>query len=39
MSDTMDKKVNLKDLKKVFWRSFLIECSYNSERMHNLGYI
>ncbi|MGX8701681.1 PTS system mannose/fructose/sorbose family transporter subunit IID [Caproiciproducens sp.] len=37
--NNLNKKVTHKDLIRVFWRSFLIECSYNSERMHNLGYI
>jgi len=31
--------LTIKDLWSMFWRSMTLECSYNSERMHNLLYI
>lgn len=33
-----DKKIDKKDLKKVFWRSIPLEHSWNYERMGNVGY-
>ena len=33
-----NKKITDKDLRKVFWRSFTLEGSWNYERMAHLGY-
>lgn len=38
MNNTEIKKVDNKDLKKVFWRSFTLQGSFNYERMQGLGY-
>ncbi|MFL0252796.1 PTS system mannose/fructose/sorbose family transporter subunit IID [Clostridium neuense] len=37
-SNTDSKKITKKDLKKVFWRSFTLEGSWNYERMSHMGY-
>lgn len=34
----MEKKVEKKDLRKIFWRSFCIQGSYNFERMSGFGF-
>ena len=34
---SQEQKLTHKDLMKVFWRSFAIECSFNYERMQGLG--
>lgn len=33
------KVVTKKDFKKVFWRSFFLQASFNYERMQNLGFL
>lgn len=33
-----NKKITKKDLRKVFWRSFTLEGSWNYERMSHMGY-
>lgn len=38
MTTNSNNKLTQKDLKKVFWRSFTLEGSWNYERMANMGY-
>lgn len=38
MTTSETKKLNKKDLLKVFWRSFTMEWTWNYERQANLGY-
>lgn len=38
MNPIYDKKINKKDLQRLFWRSIPMEGSWNYERMDNLGF-
>lgn len=38
-SNSDNKKITDKELKKVFWRSFTLEGSWNYERMAHMGYV
>lgn len=35
---SIEKKLNNKDLRSIFWRSMTLEASWNYERQQNLGY-
>jgi len=35
---TLEPKVTQADLRKVFWRSFFLQCSFNYERMQSMGF-
>ena len=36
-SNTKDKKLNKKDINKIFWRSFSVNASFNYERQMSQG--